>query len=211
MDLSPISDRIGDLPTAALAGLVVGVLFGFAAQRSAFCLRAATVEFARGRLGARLGVWLLTFSSAVVWVQAARIKGWFDPEEARMMAVTGSISGAIIGGQRLGRTGDEAGLFDGAAFGSDPVRDTTILARRLVADAYALHEARMRKPDKPLRARQLLQQARGLGHPGLPGWGQGKSRGASSARRSAHACRSRCSRPIPRPSSRPRHGAAYPR
>lgn len=102
MDLSLLADRIGDLPTAALIGLVVGVLFGGAAQRSAFCLRAATVEFARGRLGPRLGVWLLTFSSAVVWVQVARLNGWFDPTEARMMAVTGSISGAVIGGGMFG-------------------------------------------------------------------------------------------------------------
>lgn len=102
--MSPLAltDRIGDLPAAALAGLVVGALFGFAAQRSAFCLRAATVEFARGSLGPRMGVWLLTFSSAVVWVQLARLTGWFDPGEARMMAVTGSISGAIIGGLIFG-------------------------------------------------------------------------------------------------------------
>lgn len=102
MEMSAITDRIGDLPTAALIGLIVGVLFGFAAQRSAFCLRAATVEFAEGRLGARLGVWLLTFSSAVVWVQGARLMGWFDPDAARMMAVTGSISGAILGGLMFG-------------------------------------------------------------------------------------------------------------
>lgn len=102
MSLLMLTDRIGDLPAAALLGLGVGALFGFAAQRSAFCLRAATVEFARGRLGPRMGVWLLTFSSAVVWVQLARMAGGFDPGEARMMAVTGSISGAIIGGLIFG-------------------------------------------------------------------------------------------------------------
>lgn len=102
MSLLLLTDWIGDLPTAALLGLAVGALFGFAAQRSAFCLRAATVEFARGRLGPRMGVWLLTFSSAVVWVQFARMGAGFDPGEARMMAVTGSISGAIIGGLIFG-------------------------------------------------------------------------------------------------------------
>jgi uncharacterized membrane protein YedE/YeeE len=102
MDLSALTERFGDLPTAALTGLAVGTLFGAAAQRSAFCLRAATVEFARGKLGPRMAVWLLTFSSAVVWVQAARMGGWFDPHEARMLAVTGSISGAIIGGLIFG-------------------------------------------------------------------------------------------------------------
>lgn len=102
MDLIDLTDRLGEYPTSALLGLLVGVLFGVAAQRSAFCLRAATVEFARGRLGPRMSVWLLAFSSAVVWVQVARLNGWFDPGEARMLAVTGSISGAVIGGLIFG-------------------------------------------------------------------------------------------------------------
>ncbi|MRX51204.1 YeeE/YedE family protein [Paracoccus sp. S-4012] len=102
MDLAAIAETLGDLPAAALAGLIVGILFGAAAQRSAFCLRAATVEFARGNFGPRMAVWLLTFSSAVVWVQFARLSGWFEPQTARMIAVTGSISGAIIGGLIFG-------------------------------------------------------------------------------------------------------------
>ena len=102
MEFSAITERVGDLPTAALMGLLVGIFFGVAAQRSAFCLRAATVEFARGMLGARMAVWLLAFSSAVIWVQAARMQGLVDTEAARMMSVTGSISGAIIGGLIFG-------------------------------------------------------------------------------------------------------------
>ena len=102
MDLTDLTDLIGDSPTSALMGLFVGALFGVAAQRSAFCLRAATVEFSRGLLGPRMSVWLLTFSSAVVWVQVARLNGWFDPHQARMLAVTGSISGAVIGGLMFG-------------------------------------------------------------------------------------------------------------
>ena len=102
MEFSAITERVGDLPTAALMGLLVGIFFGVAAQRSAFCLRAATVEFARGMLGPRMAVWLLAFSSAVIWVQAARMQGLVDTETARMMSVTGSISGAIIGGLIFG-------------------------------------------------------------------------------------------------------------
>lgn len=102
MDLTPMTERFGDLPTAALAGLLVGILFGVAAQRSAFCLRAATVEFARGQLGPRMAVWLLTFSSAVIWVQAAAMFGLLDTHASRMMSVTGSISGAILGGLIFG-------------------------------------------------------------------------------------------------------------
>ena len=102
MEFSAITERVGDLPTAALMGLLVGIFFGVAAQRSAFCLRAATVEFARGMLGPRMAVWLLAFSSAVIWVQAARMQGLVDTASARMMSVTGSSSGAIIGGLIFG-------------------------------------------------------------------------------------------------------------
>ena len=102
MDIVPLLDRIGEAPAAALFGLATGVVFGVAAQRSRFCLRAATVEFARGRLGQAVSVWLLTFSTALAWVQAARLLGLFDPSAARMMAVTGSWSGAILGGLMFG-------------------------------------------------------------------------------------------------------------
>lgn len=102
MFLESLLDRLGDAPVAALFGLLTGVVFGVAAQRSSFCLRAATVEFARGQLGPKVAVWLLTFSTAMVWVQAARVTGLFDPDAARMMAVAGSWSGAVIGGLLFG-------------------------------------------------------------------------------------------------------------
>jgi uncharacterized membrane protein YedE/YeeE len=97
-----IVERIGEGPAAALFGLVTGTIFGIAAQRSAFCLRAATVEFARGRLGPRVAIWLLAFSTALAWVQAAALLGLLRPEDARMMAVPGSWSGAAIGGLLFG-------------------------------------------------------------------------------------------------------------
>lgn len=102
MDLLPLLELFDEGPVGALLGLVTGAVFGVAAQRSSFCLRAATVEFARGQLGPRVAVWFLTFSTAVVWVQAAQGLGLFRAEDARMMAVTGSWSGAIIGGLMFG-------------------------------------------------------------------------------------------------------------
>ncbi|MCE6951485.1 YeeE/YedE family protein [Cereibacter sphaeroides] len=102
MDVVPFVDLVGEARASALFGLLTGLVFGIAAQRSAFCLRAATVEFARGEFGQRMAVWLLTFSTAMVWVQAAQMLGFFREEEARMMAVTGSWSGAIIGGLLFG-------------------------------------------------------------------------------------------------------------
>lgn len=102
MDLLPLVDRIGESPTAALLGLITGMTFGVAAQRSRFCLRAATVEFARGRMQDKVAVWFLTFSTAVVWVQAAQLLGLMRVDDARMMAVPGSWSGAIVGGLLFG-------------------------------------------------------------------------------------------------------------
>lgn len=102
MDIVSLLDRIGEAPTAALFGLITGTVFGIAAQRSRFCLRAATVEFARGQMGDKVSVWLLTFSTALVWVQGAQLLGLMNSADARMMAVPGSWSGAIIGGLLFG-------------------------------------------------------------------------------------------------------------
>jgi uncharacterized membrane protein YedE/YeeE len=102
MDIVPLIERIGEAPAAALMGLIVGLTFGVAAHRSRFCLRAAVAEFASGRIGDKVAVWLLTFSTAVVWVQGARYLGLIDTSEARMMAVAGSWSGAVIGGLMFG-------------------------------------------------------------------------------------------------------------
>jgi hypothetical protein len=46
----------------AAGGAVIGVLFGFFAQRSRFCLRAAVIEFWRGKFAEKLSVWLLAFA-----------------------------------------------------------------------------------------------------------------------------------------------------
>lgn len=102
MDLTALLDWIDEAPLAALFGLLTGAVFGVAAHRSSFCLRAAAVEFARGRLGDKVAVWLLTFSTAVIWVQGAEALGLFRASEARMMAITGSWSGAVIGGLMFG-------------------------------------------------------------------------------------------------------------
>lgn len=102
MDLISVVEWLGDTQAMALAGLIVGIVFGIAAQRSQFCLRAATVEFASGVFGRRMAVWLLTFSTAVVWTQAAQYARLFHSADARMLAVPGSFSGAIIGGLIFG-------------------------------------------------------------------------------------------------------------
>ena len=102
MVISILLDRMDEPTLAVLLGLAVGTIFGVAAQRSSFCLRAATVEFARGQVGPKVAVWLLAFSTALIWVQTAQALGLFRASDARMMAVAGSWSGAAIGGLMFG-------------------------------------------------------------------------------------------------------------
>ncbi|MDA9467006.1 YeeE/YedE family protein [Bradyrhizobium sp. CCBAU 53415] len=99
---TPIIDLLGEDRLSWLGGLLVGGLFGFFAQRSRFCLRAAAVEFSRGEGGPRLAVWLLTFAAALVGTQALVALGWLDVSEARQLAQQGSISGALAGGVMFG-------------------------------------------------------------------------------------------------------------
>ncbi len=100
--LTAAVDLLGEDLLSWLGGLVVGGLFGFFAQRSRFCLRAATIEFSRGEGGRRLAVWLLTFAAALVGTQGLVAIGLLDVSEARQLAQQGSISGALIGGVMFG-------------------------------------------------------------------------------------------------------------
>ncbi len=53
----PLIELTGDTQVMALASVLVGIIFGIAAQRSRFCLRAATFEFANGIMGKHLTVY----------------------------------------------------------------------------------------------------------------------------------------------------------
>jgi len=100
--LDLLIERHGDGAVLMMAGGLTGVLFGAAAQYSQFCLRAATVGVAEGRFGPRLGIWLVAFCAAVLLVQGGIAAGWLDVSQARQLAATGSLSGAIIGGLMFG-------------------------------------------------------------------------------------------------------------
>lgn len=102
MDLTAVLDRFGDARVMVAGGLVIGGLFGFFAQRSRFCLRAAVIEFWRGQFGEKLSVWLLAFSTAVVAVQVLVLLHLLDPSATRQIAARGSLSGALIGGLLFG-------------------------------------------------------------------------------------------------------------
>ncbi|MGC1497385.1 MAG: YeeE/YedE family protein [Sulfitobacter sp.] len=80
----------------------VGILFGAAAQHSRFCLRSATIEFSERVWGPSLAIWFVAFSAAVASVQLLISQGFLDTSQARQIAATGSLSGAMIGGLMFG-------------------------------------------------------------------------------------------------------------
>ena len=100
--LGYLADMFGDAGLLALAGLLVGLVFGVAAEQSKFCLRAAAVEVAQFQFGPRFAIWLLTFSTALLWTQAMHLSGVINLGESRWLASPGTLSGAIVGGLVFG-------------------------------------------------------------------------------------------------------------
>ena len=84
------------------AAVLIGIVFGAAAQHSRFCLRAATIEFSQVRLGPRISIWFVAFCAAVFGVQSLIALGYLDVSATRQIAAQGSLSGAVIGGLLFG-------------------------------------------------------------------------------------------------------------
>jgi uncharacterized membrane protein YedE/YeeE len=102
MDWTWALESLGDSGVAALGGLAIGLIFGFCAQRSRFCLRASTIEFWRGDLGPRTAVWLLVFGAALFGTQLLFAGKLLDATTVRQLSQTGTLSGAILGGALFG-------------------------------------------------------------------------------------------------------------
>ena len=102
LELASWVERHGTGAVLAVGGAVIGALFGFFAQRSRFCQRAAVIEFWHGKFAEKLSVWLLAFASALIAVQALILAGALDVSGARQLANRGSLSGALLGGLLFG-------------------------------------------------------------------------------------------------------------
>ena len=102
MDVYALLDTFGDAGFAAFAGLLTGLVFGLSAEQSKFCLRAAAVEVARLNAGPRFAVWLLAFSTALLWTQSLHLVGLIDLGTSRWLASPGTLTGAVIGGLIFG-------------------------------------------------------------------------------------------------------------
>jgi uncharacterized membrane protein YedE/YeeE len=96
------SDAIGDLEKAILGGFVVGLVFGYAAQRSRFCLHSACIEFWRAMPGVKVAIWLLVFGSALLFVQLLVATRHLALASVRQLSTAGTLSGAVIGGLLFG-------------------------------------------------------------------------------------------------------------
>jgi len=100
--MEALIDQFGEGTLLLMTGAVVGLVFGAFAFHSRFCLRAATAEVAGGKFGISLSIWLVAFLAALVSVQGAIAFDVLDVSQARQLAATGSLSGAIIGGLLFG-------------------------------------------------------------------------------------------------------------
>ena len=100
--MEQLIESYGEGPLLFMIALFVGVLFGGAAQHSRFCLRSATVEFAAWTWGGSMAIWLVAFCAALTSVQSPIAFGYLDVSQARQIAATGSLSGAILGGLLFG-------------------------------------------------------------------------------------------------------------
>ena len=112
----------------AMAGLSCGLLFGFMAQRSQFCLRAAVVEFVSRAYGRKLAIWLLAFGTTITVVVIATLGAH---------SLIGG-NGGTAGSQGLGGDGETTGTSGAVANGGNVlfVR-TKRQAKDLVREAAA--------------------------------------------------------------------------
>jgi uncharacterized membrane protein YedE/YeeE len=102
MNFEALLTQLGEEYLLVLGGLVIGLIFGAAAQQSRFCLRAATMEVAHGKPADRLAIWLITFSIALIATQLLILGGFFETNGLRQFSNRGSLSGAIVGGLIFG-------------------------------------------------------------------------------------------------------------
>src|SRR5690606_29261972 len=91
MDLVPLIDRLGEPGTAVLGGAIVALVFGFLAQRSAFCTRSAVLDLTRGRDLRALATWIAGFAAALLSVQLLLLYGELDVVETRFFSTAQSL------------------------------------------------------------------------------------------------------------------------
>ena len=106
MDFTAIFDVLGEPATAALGALLIGLVFGIAAQSSHFCLRSALIDITRTSSDnvrwQRLSLWLAVLGTAIAATQLVIFSGHLDIENVRQVTSARSLSGVLIGGALYG-------------------------------------------------------------------------------------------------------------
>jgi uncharacterized membrane protein YedE/YeeE len=102
LNLASLLEAWGDAHVLTGGGALIGLIFGFMAQRSRFCARAAIMECCSGRPGDRFSVWWLAFGAALASTQLLVLSGAVQPASSRFIANPGSVSGAFLGGLCFG-------------------------------------------------------------------------------------------------------------
>lgn len=102
MDLIPLIEAVGEPGAAIAGGAILGLIFGFFAQRSAFCTRSAVLDLTRGRDLKALATWAAGFAVAILGVQLLLSYGLIDVRETRFFSTAQSLSGALVGGLVFG-------------------------------------------------------------------------------------------------------------
>ena len=102
VNLASLLETYGDHWVLAVGGCAIGLLFGFSAQRSKFCARAAVIECCERQWRQRYAGWMLAFATAILMVQIAISSGFLNPSSSRHLGAQGSISGAVLGGLMFG-------------------------------------------------------------------------------------------------------------
>ncbi len=100
VDFAVWAERLGDAGAAAAVGAIMGLAFGFAAQRTGFCARSAFIDVGRGRTSRALPVWLAGFGSALA--SGAVLSGAITQTAIPLKVDPASVSGAVAGGVLFG-------------------------------------------------------------------------------------------------------------
>ena len=85
-----------------LAGLLIGLAFGFIAQKSRFCLRSAVISSTRSTLSPMAGSFALAMIMAIIGTQTLGYLGMIDLEATRFISETMPLGALVLGGMMFG-------------------------------------------------------------------------------------------------------------
>lgn len=95
-------ESLTPLAASAIFGVLLGSLFGVAAQRSRFCLRRALAGTNSGERSNALAVWLIALGTAIAGTQLSVYWGWIDFSGHRLHVPAIPVLSIILGGALFG-------------------------------------------------------------------------------------------------------------